>query len=75
MATAIIADPPDKDTLAALLKRLGGKPKSRMAEVYRAPKEKVLLGKDGILDGEAVLPGFKLPLPELFASISRRKRR
>jgi Uma2 family endonuclease len=42
-------------------------PKARSMRVYTGPEQCVLVGEDGILDGGAVLPGFQLPLAELFA--------
>jgi Uma2 family endonuclease len=47
-------------------------PKTQTAEVYRAPDRKRRVGKTGALDGEDVLPGFKLPLSELFARLRRK---
>jgi len=47
-------------------------PKTQTAEVYRAPDRKKRVGKTGSLDGEDVLPGFRLPLSELFARARRR---
>ncbi len=41
--------------------------KSRTAEVYTGPDQCVLVGEDGLLEGGDVLPGFRLPLAELFA--------
>ena len=38
----------------------------RTVAVYRNPTDFVLLGDADILDGGTVLPGFALPLPELF---------
>jgi Uma2 family endonuclease len=48
-------------------------PKAQTAEVYHAPDRKKRLGKTGVLDGEDVLPGFKLWLPELFARAHRKR--
>src|SRR5262249_34502149 len=42
-------------------------PKKETRKVYRAPDEVRHVGKTGTLDGEDVLPGFKLSLQELFA--------
>ena len=42
-------------------------PKTRTANVYTAPEEPTFIDRDGVLDGGNVLPGFKLPLAELFA--------
>jgi Uma2 family endonuclease len=41
-------------------------PRKRTAEVYTAPDAKTVIPSDGILDGGAVLPGFRLPLAKLF---------
>jgi Uma2 family endonuclease len=41
-------------------------PRSRTATVHRPDGGTVLIG-DAALDGEDVLPGFRLPLPDLFA--------
>lgn len=38
----------------------------RFAEVCRSLTDRRIIGPGGILDGEDVLPGFKLPLAELF---------
>jgi Uma2 family endonuclease len=46
-------------------------PKTRTARVYTAPGRSTRLGEDGVLDGDAVLPGFALPLRELFAQANR----
>lgn len=42
-------------------------PRKETAKVYRAPDEVRGVGKMGTLDGEDVLPGFQLPLRNLFA--------
>lgn len=41
-------------------------PRSRTATVHRPDGGTVLIG-DAALDGEDVLPGFRLPLPDLFS--------
>jgi Uma2 family endonuclease len=46
-------------------------PKTQTAEVYTSPTKKRKIGKDQALDGGDVLPGFSLPLPQLFDSIKR----
>jgi Uma2 family endonuclease len=46
-------------------------PVERTAEVYTAPDQFATIGQDGALDGSAVLPGFILPLRELFARVGR----
>ncbi|WP_439631530.1 Uma2 family endonuclease [Gemmata sp.] len=42
-------------------------PKTRTAEAYTAPDAKTAVPADGALDGGDVLPGFRLPLAQLFA--------
>ncbi|MFM9964564.1 MAG: Uma2 family endonuclease [Planctomycetaceae bacterium] len=49
-------------------------PKSRTADVYTSPTDCQHLRASQSLDGGDVLPGFKLPLKELFASTRRRRR-
>lgn len=46
-------------------------PKKRSADVYTSPQEKREIGPDGALDGGDILPGFSLPLPDLFAALRR----
>jgi Uma2 family endonuclease len=46
-------------------------PKTRTARAYTAPKEWTEIGPDDSLSGGEVLPGFKLPLAELFARVER----
>lgn len=41
-------------------------PKRKQVRVYRSPTDIRLLGPDDVLEGEAVLPGFALPLARLF---------
>jgi Uma2 family endonuclease len=41
-------------------------PEERCAEVCRSPIDRRMVGPGGILEGENVLPGFKLPLADLF---------
>ena len=45
-------------------------PAERNALVYRGPEADRLLRGTDALDGEDVLPGFRLPLVELFAELS-----
>lgn len=47
-------------------------PETRTADVYTAPDQCTHLRPSQSLDGGDVLPGFKLPLKELFASTRRR---
>jgi Uma2 family endonuclease len=42
-------------------------PKRETAKVYHAPDDFLEVAKGGVLDGEAVLPGFQLNLHDLFA--------
>jgi Uma2 family endonuclease len=44
-------------------------PKTRTAEAYTAPDAKTAIPADGELDGGDVLPGFSLPLAELFETL------
>lgn len=41
-------------------------PERRIVEVYRADGSTATLAADGILDGEDVLPGYTLPLTEMW---------
>jgi Uma2 family endonuclease len=50
-------------------------PKAQTAMVWTSATRKRLIRKDGVLDGGKVLPGFKLPLKELFARVRRRPRK
>lgn len=45
-------------------------PSERNALVYCTPEADRLLRVTDALDGEDVLPGFRLPLPELFAELA-----
>jgi len=44
----------------------------RIVSVYTAPEQWHELGEDDSLDGGQVLPGFSLPLRDLFAELERR---
>ena len=44
-------------------------PHMRTVEVFAAPDQSTVLHETHILDGGTVLPGFTLPLPELFAAL------
>jgi Uma2 family endonuclease len=46
-------------------------PKARTVEVYTAPDRFTLLTEEQTLDGGTVLPGFTLPLQQLFARAGR----
>jgi Uma2 family endonuclease len=50
-------------------------PATRTAEVYISPRKKTTITEDGVLDGGAVLPGFRLSLQELFARARRGRKR
>ena len=50
-------------------------PETKTAKVHTSAKRFKLLDIRGILDGGKVLPGFKLPLAELFAATKRRKKK
>jgi Uma2 family endonuclease len=44
-------------------------PRQRTVEVYTAPAQSIVLIQDQTLDGRPVLPGFTLPLRQLFAEL------
>ena len=44
-------------------------PESRTVEVFTAPDQSVVLTEEQTLDGGDVLPGFKLPIRNIFAEI------
>jgi Uma2 family endonuclease len=50
-------------------------PATQTAEVYTSPNEVHRVGKNQALDGGDVLPGFRLPLKQLFARAERRKKK
>jgi Uma2 family endonuclease len=50
-------------------------PKTQSAKVYTSAKRFKELSITGTLDGGKVLPGFKLPLADLFAATKRRKKK
>ena len=41
-------------------------PETRTAAVHRPGREVIELGEDGVLDGEDVVPGFRLALTEVW---------
>ncbi|HUY33613.1 MAG TPA: Uma2 family endonuclease [Pirellulales bacterium] len=47
-------------------------PRTRTAVVYSSVTDVIKLAADGVLDGGTVLPGFRLPLNELFAELDRK---
>jgi Uma2 family endonuclease len=44
-------------------------PRTRTAAVYTSPEQRTVFDEGGVLTGGDVLPGFELPLRELFAEI------
>lgn len=50
-------------------------PRTETAEIHTPPARKKTIDKSGTLDGGKILPGFKLPLADLFARARRRARR
>lgn len=44
---------------------------TRTARVFTADDDGTLFDENGVLDGEPVLPGFRLSLAELFARADR----
>jgi Uma2 family endonuclease len=50
-------------------------PRTQTAEAYSSVTDVRRVGKKQALDGGGVLPGFTLPLPEVFASTRRRRGR
>ena len=44
-------------------------PRTRTAAVYTSPEQCTVFDENGVLTGGDVLPGFELPLRELFAEI------
>jgi Uma2 family endonuclease len=49
-------------------------PKTQTAESYTSPTDRRKVGKNQALDGGDVLPGFRLSLKELFASLRHKRR-
>lgn len=50
-------------------------PAAKAAKVYTSAKRFKELDESGVLDGGKVMPGFKLPLADLFAATKRRKKK
>ncbi|HEY7153707.1 MAG TPA: Uma2 family endonuclease [Gemmataceae bacterium] len=50
-------------------------PKTQTAKAYTSPEDVQPIGKTGSLDGGGVLPGFRLPLKQLFACLRRSRGR
>lgn len=46
-------------------------PQDRTARVYHSPTEVKVLGEHDALDGGTVLPGFELPLADLFGELDQ----
>jgi Uma2 family endonuclease len=46
-------------------------PDARTVTVYTAPDQSIVLGEADTLTGDPVLPGFTLPLRDLFAELDR----
>ncbi|MBW3539538.1 MAG: Uma2 family endonuclease [Planctomycetes bacterium] len=44
-------------------------PRKRTVEVYASPRQRQILTANDVLDGGTVLPGFVLPLAELFSEL------
>lgn len=49
-------------------------PRERTVTVYSSPEHSAVLDESEILDGGDVLPGFVLPLRDLFAELDRQRR-
>jgi Uma2 family endonuclease len=47
-------------------------PNARTIEVFTAPDQSTVLHEAQTLTGDTVLPGFTLPLQELFSKLDRR---
>ena len=47
-------------------------PRARTVAVYETPEQATVLDASATLDGGEMLPGFALPLIELFAELDRR---
>jgi Uma2 family endonuclease len=48
-------------------------PETRTAEIFTSPEERTTIDEQGVLDGGDVLPGFRVPLGELFGRADRRR--
>jgi len=48
-------------------------PDRRTVDVYTAPDQRTRLAESDTLDGDPVLPGFRLPLKQLFARVSKKR--
>ena len=47
-------------------------PKTQTAEVYTSPTKRRRIGKEQALDGGSLMPGFTLPLKQVFARLKRK---
>lgn len=47
-------------------------PKTETAEIFSSPTDKKKIGKDEGLEGEDILPGFRLPLKKLFSRFKQK---
>jgi hypothetical protein len=50
-------------------------PRTRTAKAYTAPDQYVVLDEQRCLSGGEVLPGFELPLRDVFADLNRQDTR
>lgn len=50
-------------------------PETQTARIMTSPTRVKLLSAKGVLDGGKILPGFRLPLAEVFAVLDRRKKK
>lgn len=48
-------------------------PETRTAEIFTSPEERTVIDQQGVLDGGEVLPGFQVPLGDLFGRADRRR--
>lgn len=49
-------------------------PKTRTANVYTSPSRMKVIDETGVLDAGRVLPGFRLPMAEVVAKLTRKKK-
>lgn len=47
-------------------------PATRTAQILGANRQRTELGADGVLDGEDILPGFSVPLADIFPPVDER---
>jgi Uma2 family endonuclease len=47
-------------------------PENRVVQVFRPGEPLIQIAADGVLEGEPVLPGYRLPVSELFGWLKRR---